>query len=86
MHMFAHHEDTEHVESHGHGLHISAEHHHCELLKADQYFSADEYHFFSYDFSPKVLHFFSTQESFYTSTYRPLYVEQISLRGPPVFS
>ena len=86
MHLFTHHKDTEHVESHGHGLHITGEHHHCELLKADQYFSADEYNFFHYDFSQKDLFLFDVRQSSYKGHYKPLYVEQISLRGPPSLS
>lgn len=41
MHAFTHHTDTQHDAHSGLGeLQISSPHHHCELLKLDQQFSA----------------------------------------------
>jgi hypothetical protein len=43
-HLFASHHDTTHTASShtGYPLTLSAAHHHCELMKADQHFSAHE--------------------------------------------
>jgi hypothetical protein len=41
-HVFTHHIDTEHSLELNHGLQISNQHHHCELLKVDQHFTSSD--------------------------------------------
>jgi hypothetical protein len=82
-HGLTHHTDTEHTATE-HDLQISAEHHHCELLKLDQHFSG-------YAFTPagveQVLQICAYAP--YTPWYKADAIVQpfknsTTLRGPPV--
>lgn len=83
-HAFVTHTDTEHTVSHlKNHLEITTEHHHCELMKADQHFVSSDISIPFYTFQ-KTIHFAKQKEfvttqfihSSYTGTSNPL-------RGPP---
>ncbi len=81
LHAFVTHTDTVH---HSHvGLYFDSEHHHCELMKIDQEFNADDQISF-YNILPHVNLFFSNQQIYhYTShTLNSNLYDQL-LRGPP---
>ena len=50
FHAFTHHADTEHSTFDTKGLRIDSEHHHCELLKLDQQFTAAQIDLPYFDF------------------------------------
>ncbi len=83
-HAFVTHSDSEHTISHAKNhLEITAEHHHCELMKADQHFISSDILIPYYSFQ-KIVHSAKQKEfvtiqhfySSYTDTGNPL-------RGPP---
>ena len=83
IHLFSNHHDTLHVVDDGVDLHFSAEHHHCELLKVDQHFTAPTFDFPYFDFEQISLFYLTPEICFYTGQYAKLYPQEISPRGPP---
>lgn len=84
-HLFTSHHDTKHHHITKHdGLRISSEHHHCELSKIDQQFSAGDIKLSYHDFSKLELYFsIVVQNKFNQIALQGIIVERI-LRGPPV--
>ncbi len=83
FHAFTHHTDTEHSTLDTKSLHIDSEHHHCELLKLDQQFTATQIDLPYYDFEQLPRYLDIQKLASYTS-YKSLDDFNCHfLRGPP---
>jgi hypothetical protein len=83
LHVFTHHHDTEHVLVGGN--HFEEQHHHCELLKIDQQFSAHKMDIPFYDFYVARLFYIIPNFSCYQFINNENINLPFSLRGPPAF-
>ncbi len=83
FHAFTHHVDTEHTLGQEHGLHISNQHHHCELLKVDQQFTASDIEVPFYNFEKPHFYFFQQKKSIYITHSLNGNAISYSQRGPP---
>lgn len=84
FHAFSHHIDTEHVTtSVKNQLQISAEHHHCELMKADQQFVSSIIPIPYYHFQSPFYYALSHEEVHNQCNTTFDYNVNNPLRGPP---
>lgn len=83
LHAFTHHTDTQHepVKS---GLQISNEHHHCELLKLDQQFSAWDVQLPHHNFENTTPSYPDILGGKANHTFYSKWFSSQSSRGPPV--
>ncbi len=85
-HAFTHHTDTVHkLVCSKDGLQISNEHHHCELLKIDQQFSAATIQIPFYDFSWKQFFFSIALKAMQEKCLHSNVYSCKQLRAPPFF-
>jgi hypothetical protein len=85
-HAFTHHNDSSHTTlSDKDGLQISNEHHHCELLKIDQSFSAFNIEIPYHDFELKPAFYVSFNGLLLEENYTHQFSSTHYLRGPPSF-
>jgi hypothetical protein len=83
FHAFTHHSDTEHAVTNFDGLHFDTEHHHCELLKLDQQFTAVEFALPFYEFE-HLQQFLDIQKTGLHSSFKSNEdYKYLFLRGPP---
>jgi len=86
MHALTHHLDTEHhVVNDKDGLAISNPHHHCELLKIDQQFSATDFQIPFYEFLLHPGFFEISLKSQQEKMLHGNFFACKQLRAPPVF-
>lgn len=83
LHVFTHHHDTEHLLVNG--SHFEEQHHHCELLKIDQAFSAPNVEFPFFDFFENQHFLVDTKYQLYSFIKNENVNLAFLLRGPPVF-
>ncbi len=83
LHFFTEHEDTEH--SIANGCHFEEQHHHCDLLKIDQQFSAPSFEIPFFDFIQDQFFLINTKFELYSFVNNENVNLSFSLRGPPVF-
>jgi len=83
FHAFSHHTDTEHHIVDTQGLHFDSEHHHCELLKLDQQFTAAQIDLPYFDFE-QLPQYVDQQKIALLSIFRSNDANLgLFLRGPP---
>ena len=83
LHLFTQHEDTEH--SIANGCHFEEQHHHCDLLKIDQHFSAPSFEIPFFDFFVKNEFFINSLIIFNKEIISLFCCSSKQLRAPPVF-
>lgn len=82
LHLFSHHEDSEHSILNK-GVHFEKKHHHCSLLNIDQDFSSISFEIPFYDFSKSALFFITFQKSIRNDFISSFIVSIKQLRAPP---
>lgn len=83
-HLFSSHHDSKHYSAaNNDGLQISVEHHHCELSKIDQQFSASAINFIPHDFSKLELFFSNIVATKVNKVALRNFIAERILRGPP---
>lgn len=84
-HLFSSHHDTKHHSiNSSDGLQISSEHHHCELSKIDQQFSAGDIQLTYHDFSKIELYYPIVVPRKFNQIELQCKIAERILRGPPV--
>ena len=86
IHTLTHHLDTEHhVVNDKDGLAISNPHHHCELMKMDQQFSAVDMPIPFFGFSSQAVFFDLSSTTLHQEVFNSQVFASKQLRAPPVF-
>jgi hypothetical protein len=85
LHLFTHHDDTEHLILNSNEQHFEKEHHHCNLLKVDQRYSAPTFEIPFLNFIQKHYFLLNQKFGYYSFVNNENVNLSFSLRGPPFF-